>query len=295
VTLIEDRDNLVSGAASMKVDLAATTGDFYCYNSCLTTGIGQTVEVCAYVKKLSGVAATPKVGIWEFNNATCTMWPYAEIIAEPVLNNGAWTQVCKTINPGDWGGTTSSYSVILKEYGDNVVVVFDDVIMLRNEDEHDISCICTGGSSCTCDMHDVSIDDHGLSVGSWTIETDIRSANDWGDATSRYIAYLPGTAGNNNRFDLYFASDVLTFVAYDKTGTAKTATVAAAGNADTVYTVKAVHAADGDIWVCWDGTCGTRVSGAEFDGLSTSLQIGSDGTNGGDLWFQDLKIYNRTK
>jgi len=101
---------------------------------------------------------------------------------------------------------------------------------------------------------------------------------------------VPGTAGNNNRVDIYWASDVLTADVYDSSGTKKTATVAAAGNADTDYDIEIQHTTAGSVTACWDSSCGTPVTAATMDGVSITCRLGNDGTSGGDVWIHDLKV-----
>lgn len=296
-TLSENNDDMVNGEGSLQVDMANTTGNFYCYSDCYTTGINTTIDMCAYVKKLAGTNAQPKIGIWQFNNATCTLPHNIEWVATPTITNGDWNQVCKRIAAGDWDGTTQSYAFVIREYGDNNTVVFDHTSMFRASSTTNpaLGCVCGDAASCTCDFSKVQISNHGIDVGSWTIEMDVRTVVNW-NGFGKYFAYLQGTAGNNNRIDLYNWYGEMRFVVYTKTGAAKTSTVSVgAAVAGTTYKIKAVHTAEGDIWVCLDDTCGTRVTGAERDGSFATLVIGSNGLTGSMNWYKNIRIYNRVK
>ena len=110
----------------------------------------------------------------------------------------------------------------------------------------------------------------------------------------RYVFYVPGTAGNNNRIQMFFTSDVLYCDVYDSAGTQKRSSVAAAYNADTNYPVRMSNAAGGVIQSCFDGVCdATPGTGATTDGIGSELNFCGTNTASSDIWIQDPVISRR--
>ena len=108
--------------------------------------------------------------------------------------------------------------------------------------------------------------------------------------------HVPATAGDNNKIVIKWESDTLTCSVFDSAGADKASTVAAAGNADTSYTVKCSKSFDGVVTACWDGTCdATPATGALTDGIGSEIIYGSDGTTGGEVWVDKPTISRNVK
>lgn len=174
----------------------------------------------------------------------------------------------------------------------NAATVLADGAMLYEGDQPtDLLCTSDADASVTCTLNDVTVDPGvGLiTAGEWQFNATISSPIDGAVASPvRQILRVPGTAGNNNRVDLSWASDVLTCTIFDSGGVARTSTVAAAGNADTNFDVMMSHTSDGRVECCWDGTCdATPATSAVMDGVGSEIVYGSDGTTGGEIWIQE--------
>jgi hypothetical protein len=249
-----------------------------------------------FAKKSAGTSAS-NLYIEQFTAASdCTgAQTDADITVAADLTT-AWVKVGGPYAAASWAGGTQSWRLVWQETcNGGCTSYFDSANVISGRlGPIDAACVCNTDVDCTCNASIASPVSHKLTINHWTVTADVRSPVDGADATPvRYIFTLPGTSGNNNRIDLSWASDVLTFDCYDSAGTKATATVAAAGNADTSYVIKTWHSADGSFRACFNGTCGSVATGCTQDSISATQYLGSDGTTGGDIWFSNLKTYNK--
>ncbi len=287
----EDTTNVHHGTKAVKITLTGTTSYVYALTPCVTDGIGADLFMSAWAKKLSGTSST-ELSVREYDTAAC-----GTQLAANYAHNGDlttdWTKYSVDILAATWNASTSSYRFYLLETGDGSPVIVADSAQMSTV-KSDAGCLCNTTLTCSCSQSVMEIANP-LTAGSWTVTATVRSPIDGAVATpARTIFYVPGTAGNNNRIQMVWASDVLTCTVYDQAGAAKTSTVAAAGAADTDYAVKMYHSADGRVGCCWDGTCdATEATAALIVEPDSTMYLGGTDTTGGEVWIDDLHYWRR--
>lgn len=279
------------GFAFEKMTLTGTTSSATIASNCITSGIASDLYVQVQAMKGSGTSQAA-IRIHEYSDATCsTSLGTTDIRAAGDLTT-SWAEYGGLFGSGSWNGSTSSWTIEMIETCNGGCTTYWDAIQaVSASNPTDSYCVvCDTGATCSCTLANATIPQLLTNEG-WSIQAKIRSPIDGAVvAPWRRILTVPGTAGDNNRVDFYWSNDQLILDVYDSGGTKKTATVAAAGNADTEYTAYAEHTAGGVIKVCWNGGCGSTTSGANMATISTTCRIGHDGTNGGEVWIKNLEL-----
>ena len=128
----------------------------------------------------------------------------------------------------------------------------------------------------------------------WTVESVYRSPIDGAESDTRYIFHVPGTAGNNNRVEMFLASDVLNCDVYDSGGTKRSSTVAAAADADTDYAAVMKHTSSGEVTCCWEGTCdSTPGADGVMDDVDSTMYLGGTDSVGTDTYVSGYRFHWR--
>jgi len=290
-----DTTTMAGRMTSVKVTLTGTSSVGGAKSACRTNNIGSDMHVSLFAKKASGTSAS-NLYIEQFTTAAdCTgAQTDADITAAADLTT-TWAKVGGPFAAASWAGGTQSWRIVWQETCDGCASYFDSANVIAGRlSPIDAACVCNTDLDCSCGASIASPVSHRLTVNNWTVTADVRSPVDGADATPvRYVFSLPGTSGDENRIDVYWASDTLTFDCYDSAGSKNTATATAAGNADTSYAVKVWHSADGSFRACFGGVCGTEATGCTQASISATQYLGSDGTTGGDIWLANLKTYNK--
>ena len=271
--------------------LTGTTSAAEVRSACITSGIGSDLYVQAQIRKGSGTTQAA-VKIHEYSDASCTSSITSTDIVAATDVTTSWAEYGGLFAAASWNGSTAGYEIELHETCNGGCDSHWDAIQARSaSNPTDGYCVtCDTDATCSCTLANSTITQP-LTQNGWTIEAKIQSPLDGAVNTpERWILTVPGTAGNNNRIDFYWDNDLLTLDVYDSAGTKRTATVAAAGNADTEYTAYGEHTSGGVIKVCWDGSCGSTASSANMDGISTTCRVGHNSTAGGDVWIKNLKF-----
>lgn len=232
--------------------------------------------------------------ITSYSDSGCT----ADATVEVTNNLGdlttSLTKYTDSIAAGNWAGT-AQYATV-KFSNDNVSddVLLDAVQFLEDcTYATDAGCYCDTDATCSCAYSDYEMNQPLALNGTWTIKATIRSPIDGAVATPlRQILYSAKTDGaNENQIDFYWASDVLTLSIYDNSDVQHTATVACAKANDVDVDVLARKTSSGRIQVCCDAVCGAVGTDAFMDDIASTLDLGNDGTDGGEIWIRNLKFY----
>lgn len=281
-------DRKAGGAQSVK--LSANTGLANFYSSgCLEVDNSKDYYISAYVY---GGATDEKWGMYylQYSASNCTGFLGANYPENDVDIPSGWSHREKKISSGDWDVSTAGIKMAFRTNapGSATTVYVDNAQLYQLSNPIDSACICDTDTTCSCSAIIPSIPTK-ITAGTWQFDGTVRSPVDGAVTTpERYIFYIPATAGNNNKVQFYWSNDLLTLNVWTSTGVLKTATVAAAGNADTSYAVRAYHTDTGRIGVCWDGTCGTETTGALLGTPSATTYIGSTDTVGSNVWVDDI-------
>lgn len=239
----------------------------------------------------------------QYDAANCTGSVVQNIFIIPADTNlpAGWTQYSSTIAaaPTGWHASALSVKIFMScNPSSSGLSIYTDLFVLQVTDQPtDSACVCDTDLDCTCTSTIASIPTD-INAATWRIEATVRSPIDGAVATpARYIWHTPGTSGDNNKISLYQASDVLTFDVYSSAGALTQVTVAAAWAAGTDYGVRASHAEDGLVEVCWwplstyIATCSTQTAGATMAEPNATTYLGSDGTTVGEIYIKDLVLY----
>jgi len=299
--ITEENTIVAHGGSSVKMVLTGTTSIAKIHSSfCVIGGAGSSdVYLSIYEKKSGGITATDII-VTEYDAANCTSYLQDTTVLSAQDVTTSWAEYGGLMASGSWHASTSSYKIVIREQCNGGCTTYIDAVQARvASTPTDAFCGCDTDASCVCNLVDITDDNPptGMTGGSWTFEATVRSPIDGAEATPvRQIMYVPATSGNNNKISLSWASDVLTCSVWDSSGTEKSSTVAAAGNADTDYAVKCSKSSAGVVTACWAGSCdATPATGATTAGIGSEMVLGSDGSTGGDVWVNDPVIYRRVR
>ena len=279
------------GYSHISMSLAGTTSSATVHSACVTSGISADLYVQVQAKKTAGTTSSA-VRIHEYSDASCSTSISTTDIRAAGDVTSDWAEYGGKFAAASWNGPTAGWKIEIHETcNGGCISHFDAVQAASRAEATDSYCVtCDTDATCSCTAS-ISTIPQPLTAQGWKITATIRSPIDGASATPvRNILTVPGTAGNNNRIDLYWASDTLTLDVYDSSGTKITATQTAAGNADTDYSIEATHTAAGVITACWAGSCGTPAVAATMGGISATCRIGNNGTLGSDMWIRNLKV-----
>jgi hypothetical protein len=291
----ENTTDVADESSSGQIDLTGTTSYAGYWSECFTDEIGSDVYVSAWMLCKSGTCVS-NIRLVEYDTAVC-----GSQLATNTIYSGnpgsSWVKKGGLISAGTWDASTSSYRIATTETGDGGVTLVVDAVQARAASiDTPVFAGCDTDATCSAAATLNSIHNPLSKAGAWTIRTKVQSPIDGAEATpARIILHADGTGGGNeNRLDITWASDVLTCDLYDASGTKKTSTVAAAGNANTEYTVTMYHTSTGRLGCCWDSTCdATEATGALTDDRAADLDVACDGTNPGWVWVSDLEFFRR--
>lgn len=295
-TIHEDSGGAVGCAGGHKakgaysVQCVATAGQHAGVSQCVTVDNAEDYIISWYAHGTSN-AEKHTTALQEYSTGDCSGGALAtRYIVDDYNLPAGWSKLTNTIT--SWNGSTASAKIAI--YGvfnppAPATAYIDEVNWYQSVTPVDSSCTCDTDATCSCSSVIPSIITPYTS-GTWQFEATIRSPID-GAVTSpdRYIFYTPETgATNKNRVDFFWDSDMLTLDVYTDAGVLKTATIAAAGNADTEYAVKAYHTDTGRIAVCWEGSCGTEATGATTTTPNVTTYIGATNSAPGEIHIKDV-------
>jgi hypothetical protein len=261
---------------------------------------GQMTQLASYNSWLATTfaAAHPTAVILDFlswaengsgNPQVCQYADFDAACEHPnATGYAAWAATVNThllASPGSWRFQINCTA-------DTAVTDWDACELYAGNYNTDDVCVVNAFTTATCNASVVS-GTYQLSTGSWHINRTVALSMDWSTTTSRYLFAIPATSGSNNKMQLYVNNNVLYWDVYTSAGVKKEATVACAETAHTNVMVSAYHSYAGNIWVCCNGTCGSRVSGATITTPSSTFYLGGDGTVGSDVWINGLNFYNK--
>lgn len=279
------------GFSHISMTLTGTTSSATVHSACVTAGISSDLYVQVQAKKTSGTAESA-IRIHEYSDSSCSVSIGTTDIRAAGDLTSSWAEYGGKFAAATWNGSTAGWKIEIHETcNGGCTSHFDAAQAASRSEATDSYCVtCDTDATCSCTAS-INTIPQPLTAQGWKITATIRSPIDGASSTPvRNIVTVPGTAGNNNRIDLYWDSDTITLDVYDSSGTKITATQTAAGNADTDYSIEATHTAAGVITVCWAGSCGTPVAAATMSGISSTCRIGNNGTLGSDLWIRNLKV-----
>lgn len=206
-----------------------------------------------------------------------------------------WTKTGGLIPSASIDPTTTNGRIWVQPINAAVSTVYVDAVQLRQAST-DTDAFCTSDADATTSCSAVVLSTtHPITMGTWRIEETLRTPYSWA-AVDKVPFQLDATSGSNNMVQFEIYNGTFRCLVYTSAGSLKLADATASGNANTDYTISCNHTADGDIFSCFNGTCGTRVTGALTDGVHPDVYIGS--STGGlysDIWVRDLSFYRRLK
>ena len=283
----------VHGLSFIKMTLTGTTSAAEARSACITTGISSDLYVQAMLKKGSGTTQAA-IKIHEYSDASCTSSIGTTDIVAATDVTTSWDEYSGQFAAASWNGSTAGYEIELHETCNGGCDSHWDAIQAASRSTKTSAwCVtCDTDATCSCTKTQATIPQP-LSPGGWKISATVRmdhASSTKTGSTTGVLYYVPGTVGNNNSTQLIWQGNSIFFTVYDSSGVSKQASVSATGSADTDYLIEAYHYADGDIKVCLDGSCGSTVTGAVMDGISSTFQFGYLGSFVGDWWVRNFKV-----
>ncbi len=269
----EDNTNLAHGgsAASMLCD---RTNSISLDSACKTISASTAYYGLAELMTAAGTA-TAYVQFIEFTSADCTTGATTTTLwtGDP---GATWTRKGDTRTTGV--GVQSGRLRLLLDTT-SATVIADGAMLYAGSTPVDHGCFTDADSTAVCTTSVTSIKQPLPANGNWTFTATVRSPVSWVTSSPiRYAAYVPGTAGNNNKIEVYWGNNTLLCKVYNSGGVATSSTVAAAGLADTDYEIKMTHSSGGELVCCFEGTCdATPGTGAIMDDINATLYLA--GTN----------------
>lgn len=280
------------GLQGIRLD-TTVDGQISIASNCMTSGIGSDIVATAWAKKLSGTSNFTGL-IHEHNNPSCSGPITQTTILGPVDVSISWEKLEGKLPAATWDGATQGYYLEITVDTTASEVILDAVQIIQDDEYTDAYCGADTDASAVCNANIYDYQTT-LTAGQWDIRAEVRNPEDWATATTpeRYIHFTPGTAGDNNRVDFMIDSDLVYCDVYTSAGVQKTSSVAAAGNANTDYSVGCYHHADGRIAACYEGSCGTETADALNTTPDTTSNLTSNASTGTNTWIRDLVFLRR--
>lgn len=231
------------------------------------------------------------IGMESYTDDSCSAGETIDYHWSGLDLTASWVRYAKIYASTGWG-TTESVKIRIYLLGgssdENAKTFIDSVNFYGSSSLVDSSCTCDTDATCSCSYVIPAIATP-FTAGTWSFEATIQSAIDGAvSSPTRYIMYTPDTGGGANRIQLQWKDDSLSLRVNNSDAVLKVATVAAAGDSDTSYTVKAYHTDTGRIGVCWEGSCGTETTGATTGAPNATTYLGATNSAAGEIHVKDV-------
>lgn len=288
-TSSEENSRVVHGGSSAKAVTTAEDASVIWNSNCIDIDDATAYYVDAWA--FGGAGDDDFIlSIVRYTDNACGVFDVTTDIANRVDVPEAWTHYGDA-SPA-WG-TTESVEIRVGFITKTTTAWVDGVSMRAASTPSDAYAFCDTDAPCVTNLQDITDDNppEGMGAGGWTFEATVRSPIDGAVGGARYVFLVPGTAGNNNRAQMHWVSDVLYCDVYDSAGVGKSSSIAAMGNADTDYAVKCSKSSGGNVIACWDGACdATPATAAITTGIGAEIVFGGDGATGRNIWVNNPKF-----
>jgi hypothetical protein len=300
------------GNISARLKTTGTTSYATLDGECIAGG-SSDILVRANFKKLSG-SANMFISILQYSSADCStgFLEQTDLRAGGDVNS-VWQEY--PIVMDSWNGSVSSYKLRIQNYQSEADVLVDvagigskigDVTYRVPWTHLPSGDVSVSYAARNYQLHNPLADwieeeqAYGYTDG-WCISTWVYTDWDGTDTGNHFIVYVPGTAGNANRWQINLVTGSWIFLVYDSTGTgeqlskAGTATNWAANDWkyieacwDNAGTMAAHHynVANGT-WYNWDIPFG---GAGAMAGQSSNMYIGSNAANFTDAYFSEIWV-----
>jgi hypothetical protein len=290
--LTQDTTNHIHGLSSAK--LTQTGNEAVLYSPCSTTNIGSGTGpwyVRCFAKKTSGTASCGLL-LTEYSDGACATYVTGKWLTSPPLSDVpvTWTPIGKSFSSSN---TIGSWIITLACNPATAVTSWDACELYPGTELKDSLCVNDADTTAACDASITSGTYQLSATKNWHISKTVSTPYDWSDTSGSFLFYIPPTAGDNNKMNLYINNDALYWEVYTSAGVQKQAIVACAKNAHQEAIINIYHTKLGNIKVCCDSTCGSAVSGATIATPSSTFYLGNNASAGYNTWIDNLKFFDK--